>query len=147
MNLSEHFTLEEFTESDTAVRLGIDNTPGHVELTNLIKLATYLELIRTALDAPITVRSAYRCQKLNSATGGADDSWHTKGLAADFIAPAFGTPQQVCKAIIDAEIPFDQLIYEGSWVHVSIGEPLRVQVLTARFTQGKKVSYTEGITV
>ena len=61
MNLTEHFTLDELTSSETAERNGWDNTPNETELANLKRLALFLEDIKTALGGkPIMVSSGYR---------------------------------------------------------------------------------------
>jgi len=143
-NLSEHFTLEEMTASQTAVRKGIDNTPSASVVENLRRVAGTLEQIRALVGAPVHVSSGYRSPELNAAVGGARDSAHLQGLAADIEVPGM-TPQELAKAIEGAGIQFDQLIYEGTWVHVGLAAgPLRGQVLTATFNGGR-ATYTEGI--
>lgn len=144
MNLTEHFTLEELTRSDTALRKGLDNTPGAAVIANLTLLAATLEQIRTLLGCPIWVSSGYRSLEVNASVGGSKTSAHCDGFSADFTAPEFGPPREVAQVIKNSEIPFDQLIYEGTWVHISIDPRLRGQVLTAHFAQGK-VTYTAGI--
>ena len=73
-------------------------------------------------------------------------SAHLAGLACDFTAASYGRPIDICRAIAHSEIGFDQLIYEGSWVHVSFaaGKP-RSQAMTAHFSGGGDVTYTNGI--
>src|SRR5438093_11543543 len=91
MMLSEHFSLEELTESEVAARAGIDNTPSAETMRNLLRLAAGLELVRAALgNNPIHVTSGYRSPRLNQMVGGAKNSMHTQGLAADILCPAFG---------------------------------------------------------
>lgn len=144
MNLSEHFTLEELTASQTATRKGIVNQPGTVELNNLKRLALTLEEVRTLLGHPIKISSGYRCKDLNKAIGSSDTSAHVKGLAADFTCPDFGDPKAVAKKIAESGIVFDQLIYEGTWVHIGLSTGIpRKQTLTAHFNGG--TSYTPGI--
>jgi hypothetical protein len=149
MRLSPHFALDEFTRSDYATRHGIDNTPPGFVLTNLRMLATRLERVRLVLGAPLLITSGYRCPELNRAIGGRGSSMHVSGLAADFIAPEFANPFAVARAIeANAdEIDFDQLIYEGKWVHIGftqLTQPRR-DVLTATFNGGK-AHYSEGLT-
>lgn len=144
MNLTPHFTLEELTHSDVAVRKGIDNTPNVDVIENLRSLALALEQVRELLGVPMYVSSGYRSLRTNAAVGGASTSAHVQGLAADFTAPAFGTPIAVCEAISESGIGFDQLIYEGAWVHLSVDPRHRQQVLTARFAGGR-VSYLPGL--
>jgi hypothetical protein len=131
MQLSAHFTLDEFTRSDTAERLGIDNTPDTEALENLMLTAGKMEAVRELLGKPIIVSSGYRSPELNAAVGGSKQSHHTQGLACDFTCPDAGTPKEVCQTIAASEaVVFDQLIYEHSWVHVSFSPALRGQVLT-----------------
>lgn len=144
MNLSEHFTLAELSHSDVSTRRGIDNTPTGALVENLKMVAAKLEQVRDVLNVPIIVNSGYRSPAVNRAVGGSIMSAHCDGLAADFIAPGFGTPQEVARAIISAGIKFDQLIYEGTWVHLSVAPKMRQQVLTAHFGAGP-ATYTAGI--
>ena len=144
MKLSEHFSLEEFTASETAARKGLDNTPDAEIIEVLKTTAARMEEVRSLLSVPITVLSGFRSVKVNSAVGGSATSQHCKGEAVDFIAPGFGTPQEVCRAILDSTIDFDQLILEGSWTHISFSDDPRSSILTARFSNGK-TTYTNGI--
>ena len=135
LKLSEHFTLQELTISDWASRNNVDNTPTPDIVENLRILAAKLEEIRTVLDQPIHVNSGYRSPKVNKAIGGKPTSSHQYGLAAD-IRSDFGTPEQVCTAIMESGIKFDQLILEfptpdgGGWTHIGVGKQMRQQVLT-----------------
>lgn len=145
MNLSEHFTLEELIHSDLAVRKGLDNTPDAEVVESLKLLASYLEQIRALLKVPIIITSGYRSLKVNVAVGGQQYSAHTRGEAADFIAPQFGTPKEIAMTIIHSDlIKFDQLIVEGTWVHFAVNTLMRGQVLTAHFAGGK-ATYSNGI--
>ena len=120
MKLSEHFTLEELTVSETAARKGLSNTPDNDALFDLKRLAAFLESIRETIDKPIKINSAYRSPEVNASVGGSKTSQHCKGQAAD-IRVAGMTPDQVVQAIIAAKLPFDQVIREfDSWTHVSI---------------------------
>lgn len=126
MRLSTHFTLAEFTVSQTASRLGIDNAPTPEALENLKLVAQGLEGVRILLGCPIIISSGYRCLELNRAIGSKDSSQHVKGQAVDFTVPGYGSPRQVMDRIIDAGIEFDQAILEfadpvagGGWVHMS----------------------------
>ena len=144
MQLSEHFTLEEFVYSDTAKARKIDNTPSTAVKSNLTRLAVALESVRAAVKAPLTISSGYRSPVLNKAVGGASNSAHLTGLAADITAKGY-TPRQLAEAIIKAGIKFDQLIYEGTWVHFGLSAGVgRQQVLTATFNKGK-ASYSVGM--
>ena len=147
MQLSEHFSLEELVASETAARTGIDNTPSPQLMPNLRALAQGLEQVRTALGGlPIHINSGFRCAALNSAVGGAKSSMHMRGLAADILCPQFGTPLEVCRAIVAAGIVTDQIIHEfGKWCHIAVASPgtqARRQLLTiASAAQG----YQEGL--
>lgn len=144
MQLSPHFTLAEFTSSEIALRKGLDNTPDAEALANLHLLADAMENVRELLAVPIHVNSAYRSPKVNAALGGSANSAHMRGLACDFVAPAFGTPQQIARAIVDSYFDYDQLILEGAWVHFAIADKMRKQVLTAHFNGGR-ATYTAGL--
>jgi hypothetical protein len=120
MKLSEHFTLDELTFSQTAARMGLNNEPPPRIVENLTFLASRLEEIRALLKAPMVVSSGYRSPAVNDAVGGAATSQHRFGLAVDFVAPGFGDPFEVAQAIAASGIAFDQLIHEyGKWVHIS----------------------------
>lgn len=138
--LSKNFSSEELTASQIAIRKGIDNDPTQIVLDNLKILAEALELVRTALDDHvINISSGYRSTKLNKAIGGVKTSAHVFGYAADFICPAYGTPRQVADAIVKAGIEFDQLICEGTWVHISVDPKMRGEYMNATFNKGKAV--------
>lgn len=134
--LSPHFSLAELTASQTAARLGIDNTPTPDVLAELGRLAAVLEQVRAGLGAPLLISSGYRSPALNAAVpGSAKNSAHLYGRAADFTCPAVGSPRIVCMKINGMPgLDFDQLIFEfGAWVHFAIaapGETPRRQVLT-----------------
>jgi len=121
--LTPHFTLEEFTFSQTAARKGIDNTPHEGILDNLCILANGMEDVRNLLNAPIHVSSGYRCPELNDLLGSKRTSQHTQGLACDFTSNAYGSPQIIFADIIASDIRYDQLILEfDRWIHISFVE-------------------------
>jgi zinc D-Ala-D-Ala carboxypeptidase len=136
MTISEHFTLEELSFSEAAARLGLNNTPGASVVANLGLVAAVLERIRTLLgDRPIVVHSGYRSPQVNQAVGGVVTSAHCRGLACDFVCPAFGPPAEVALAVLRSGIEYDQLILEYGWVHVGLaqeGSLSRREVLTKR---------------
>ena len=144
MQLTKHFTLEEFTESQTAARLHINNDPSPDVLSNLFLLASTMEEVRALLNKPIYISSGYRSPKLNKAIGGSKTSAHIKGLACDFVCRGFGDPLSVCREISESTIHFDQLIYEGTWVHLGLSDNPRREVLTAKF-YNRKTTYLHGI--
>lgn len=144
MKFTEHFSLAEFTDSQMALRKGISNMPNDTAIGNLQRLADTLEQVRAVFGKPLVISSGYRSSALNAAVGGAKSSAHLTGLAADFTVLGI-TPSDTAKAIVKAGIEFDQLIYEGTWVHIglSVGKP-RNEVLTAHFGGGA-TRYTKGI--
>ena len=137
MKLSDHFTLDELTFSQTAVRHNINNNPSSSVRNNLKTLADNLEKIRTLLGHPLRISSGFRCMELNRKIGGSVNSSHMDGLAADFTCEKFGKPIDVVKALHKSGIKVDQVICEGTWVHVSFDPKMRQQFLTATFMNGK----------
>lgn len=137
--LSPHFTLAELTASDTAARRGIDNTPTPAIYASLKRTAEALETIRALGGKPIIVTSGYRSPALNAAVGGAGNSAHLTGLAAD-INRSGSTPYDFGLAIINSGLEFDQIIHEyGRWVHIGLaaaGQKPRRQLLTIRTGTG-----------
>ena len=121
---SPNFSMDELTHSDTAARHGIDNTPNEDEKDNLYKLAMELENVRKLLNnKPIFCSSGYRCLALNELLGSKRTSAHIRGLAVDFTCRQFGTPNEIVFAIINSDIPYDQVILEfDRWVHLSFCE-------------------------
>ena len=136
MKLSENFTLNEMLRSDTANRLKVveQYTPSQAVIENLRKLAVnILQPIRDKLGKSIRVTSGFRCKRLNGLIGGARNSQHTEGKAADIEVDGM-TNQELMKFIIDLDLPFDQLINEyepNGWIHISFDEKRnRKQILT-----------------
>ena len=117
--LTPHFSLAEMTTTST----GIHNIPTGQALQNLTYTAQQMEKVRTILgNNPIKINSAYRSDAVNRAVGGVTTSAHSFGFAVDFVCPAFGTPYEVCAALIKAGMKFDQLIHEKRrWVHIGFG--------------------------
>jgi hypothetical protein len=146
MFLSTHFTLEEMTVSQEAVRRGLDNRPKQEHISNLQKLCNeILEPLRAKIGKPIIVSSGYRSPAVNAAAGGSKTSDHMEGKAADIIVPGM-TPLQVCQVIATINLPYKQLIQEfGAWTHVSVAPPMKREILTAKKVDGNTV-YTKGLT-
>lgn len=126
MQITKHFTLEELTRSDTAVRFGIDNEPGSEETENLVRVCDMiLEPVRHRYDTPILPSSGYRCLELNRKIGSSDKSQHTKGQAVDFEVK--GVPNMEVASWIMDNLDYDQLILEfykegqpnSGWIHCS----------------------------
>lgn len=125
MNLTKNFTLAELTYSATAVRDGLDNTPSVGIIAELQLTANMLQRIRDHLsavrgrDTPLKDISGYRALAVNRAVGSGDASDHIKGKAADFEATGM-TAYEACVALAPmmTELGIEQLINEGTWVHV-----------------------------
>ena len=140
-----NFALDEFTASQEAPRHNINNVPSEKVVENLRMLAKLLEQVRELLGSnSIRISSGYRCLALNQHIGSSHTSAHIFGYAADFTCPSFGTPLAVAKKIAESNLKFDQLIYEGTWIHISCDPKNRRQLLTAAF-KGGKAFYTVGI--
>ena len=139
MNLTPHFTLEEMTFSLEAIRKGLDNTPTPTILENLKMTAFNMEKVRELLGKPIHVTSGFRSPAVNVAVGGTLKSHHCQGYAVDFVCTGFGTPLEICRAIMKSDIKYDQLIYEGTWVHLSFAPSMRRENLNAHFKNGKAI--------
>ena len=116
--MTPHFTLAELTHTD---HRSLDNTPNDQEKANLQRLAEFLEQVKSALgDKPVMVNSAFRSKQVNDAVGSKDTSQHRLGCAADLRVPGM-TPDAVVRAILAANLPFDQIIREfDAWTHISI---------------------------
>jgi zinc D-Ala-D-Ala carboxypeptidase len=146
--VSSNFWLSEFLRSDSATRHGVSNAPTPEAERNLrVVLAPGMQRIRDVLGTPIQITSGYRSPEVNRLVRGSKTSQHLEGLAADFVSPSFGTPRTVAGYLLlrKEQVRFDQLIFEGTWCHVSFveGAP-RGEVLTAHFTPAG-VTYTKGL--
>ena len=128
MQLSKHFTLEEFEKSQTATRKGITNKAGSGEIKNLGDLCYgVLEPVRAKFDKPVTITSGYRSPELSEAIGSKETSQHCSGEAADF--EIAGVSNLQVAVWIEANCDFDQLILEywtgeanSGWIHCSFVE-------------------------
>ena len=131
MMLSPNFSLSEFTESQTAARLGLDNDPPAEMYETLKATARCMEDIRDLLGGkPVLVSSAYRSPEVNKATGGSAKSQHMSGEAVDFTCPKFGSPREIVQKIKDSPLLWDQCILEfDRWVHISFSSRNRRQTL------------------
>ena len=120
MQLSEHFKLNEFTKSETAIRKRIDNTPGPAHASNLQKVCEkILEPVRNHFQKPVRINSGYRGPALNSAVGGSSKSQHCNGEAVDFEIDGLANPELA--KWVAANCDFDQIILEfDAWTHISV---------------------------
>ena len=129
--LTPHFMLEELTHTD---HRSLDNTPTENEkciingkevtvnaVANLPRLADFLEQVKALLgNKPIMINSAFRSEAVNNAVGSSNKSDHRRGCAADIRVPGM-TPDEVTKAIINSDLPYQQVIREfDRWTHVAI---------------------------
>ena len=152
MQLSKNFTMAEFIKSDTATKLGIDNTPQGEHLENAKEL--FENVVQKVRDhfGPTVLNSGYRCPELNEAVRGSKTSQHCHGEAADIEVPGVANGE-LAQWIVE-NLDFDQVILEfytpgqpsSGWVHVSYKADgtNRNKALTASRIDGKTV-YTNGI--
>ena len=111
---SPHFSFAELTATSS----GLANEPGENERAALVRLAnTLLEPIREMVG-PIKINSGYRSPAVNAAVGGVSSSQHLKGEAAD-MSPVQVSPAVLFDLVESSSLPYDQLILEFGWVHVS----------------------------
>lgn len=149
MKLSEHFSLSEFLRSEVAARQGFDLTPSPKVIENLTRLCNeVLEPLRL-LTGPLIVTSGYRSIALNSFIGGAPNSDHIQGLAADVHALNLDIPA-LAKIVRSANIPglAKGILEFGQWCHCSVHEPGQVAVpmfLVAELDQSRNTRYREWI--
>ena len=128
MQITPHFRLSEFVRSDTATRLGIDNSINDPEIiANIKNLCEHvLEPLRAYANCPILINSGYRCPQLNAAVGGSRRSQHMKGEACDIRITDSATGNRWFHWMKE-NLPFDQLVKERAhrssssfWIHVSL---------------------------
>ena len=152
MRLSKNLTLKEAIKSNTASRLGIDNTPEQWEINNLRAVAeNVFQPIRDHFGVPIGVSSGYRSKALNKAIGGSRYSQHMIGEALDIDADIYGkvTNAEIFNYIKN-NLEWDQMIWEfgddeePNWVHVSYKEAgrNRKQIKRARRDEKNRIYYT-----
>ena len=136
MNLSENFSLDEATYSETAIRMHINNQPDERQLENMKSAAQQLEAVRNVTGA-LRVNSWLRLPDVNVAVGGSKVSSHMDGWAIDCSSTAH-TPYELCQIVLKNNIKFDQLIHEyGRWMHISFAPEMRQQSLTIYKPEGK----------
>ena len=149
MRLSKNLTLKEAIKSNTATRLGIDNTPEDWEIHNLRAVAeNVFQPIRDHFGVPIGVSSGYRSKALNKAIGGSKYSQHMIGEALDIDADIYGkvTNEEIFNYIKN-NLEWDQMIWEfgddeePNWVHVSYKEAGRNRKQIKRAYRDEKGVY------
>lgn len=117
-NLTQHFTRQESTVTST----GLSNIPTEEEWKRIENTAQNMEIVRAILQRrPITINSWFRSAAVNTRVGGTERSEHRMGAAVDFTCPRYGTPLEICKTLVlySHIANYNQLIYEGGWVHIS----------------------------
>jgi zinc D-Ala-D-Ala carboxypeptidase len=128
MKLSQNFTLKEMTQSQTALRNHIDNSPNDLQIQNIEELVkNILQPLRDYYEAPLKITSCYRSSKLCEKIGSSSNSQHcaNRGAAADFEIPGYDNKQVASH--IKNNFDFDQLILEyydesdinSGWIHCS----------------------------
>ena len=153
VKLSENFSLQEYTKSQTATRQGLDNTPNEDHMVSATALfENVVQKVRDNFGVTV-INSGYRGPALNTAVGGSSNSQHCKGEAVDIECP--GTANETVAQWIADNLEFDQLILEfaekgipdAGWVHVSyVSEGNRKQILTAlRDPATRKTVYLAGL--
>ena len=129
MKLTENFSLNELTKSQTAERKGINNTPSAEHQDNLKSLCEMvLQPIRDHFGQVVSISSGYRSPELCVAIGSSTKSQHARGEAADF--EIFGVSNKELADYINENLTYDQLILEywkesdpnSGWVHCSYSE-------------------------
>lgn len=116
--ISKNFTWSEFTKSDTAKRLHINNAITSWEVRDNIKalVEDVLQPLRDAWGGPLFINSGYRCLELNKAVGGVPTSQHVLGQAADV---GCSDPFALAKLAKRMNLKYDQMIVYPSFVHFS----------------------------
>lgn len=120
--MAKYFTIGEMCKSDTALAKNIENTPDNTTIGKLNALMEEcLDKVRELWGKPIGVNSGYRSPELNRAVGGAKNSQHIKGEAADITAGGRENNRKLFDMICASGIEFDQLIDESDykWLHIS----------------------------
>ena len=127
MKLTNNFSLKELTQSQTALRNGLDNTPDQQQIDNLQNICEkILQPLREFYNLPVKVTSGFRSEQLATMIGSKPTSQHCKGEAVDFEIPGVDNKEVATK--IKDEFTFDQLILEyyndtdinSGWIHVSL---------------------------
>ncbi len=143
--ITENFTWEEFERSETASLKGIDNSiPESESVRTSIRslVADLLQPLRNSMGVPLHINSGYRCPELNALVGGAGNSQHRLGEAADIRA---ADPLLLAQHVERARLPFDQMILYSNFVHLShkASGPQRGEVV---FDKSYKSAYPDSKT-
>ena len=121
-----YFTIPELTHSLSAQVHSIANVPTAEAEKNLVTLITrVLDPIRERWQSPVYINSGYRCAELNKKVGGAANSYHLRGMAADITAKSvfYNTALYSEIRIMHAKglIPLTECYLErqGLYIHVA----------------------------
>lgn len=136
--MMKYFSISELVRSAKATALNIDNRPQLGHIINMESLITHvLDPIRERFGQAIYVNSGYRCRALNVAVGGARNSAHTEGRAADIRAGQRKDNARLLQIISEMaeQLPLGQVISEcesngtPAWIHVEYRMPPTRQFL------------------
>jgi uncharacterized protein YcbK (DUF882 family) len=115
MKLTNNFNLNEFNKHNFPLTETI--------LRNIQELAKNLQVLRDEVKKPIKITSGYRDPSFNKKIGGASQSRHITGQAADLKIEGY-TPKQVA-AIIEKLIASGKMKQGGlgiysTWIHYDV---------------------------
>ena len=125
--LSPHFTLGEMTRSESHPE--VYNIPSHEAIANLKHLCQWLEVLRERSGGPVRINSGYRSPQLNRKIGGAPNSNHLTGCAADIRVMGFEQAIRYAAILLDyadeSHQEFDELLVERNrygaiWLHFAV---------------------------
>lgn len=127
----KHFNFNEFFNSDLANSVGIVNYPSseveqYVRINIITLVDQVLDPIRERWGVPVRITSGYRCKALNELVGGAENSLHLTGRAADFTIDGLTPSEYKRLACWCADhLDFDQMIVYAKrrFIHVSYVSP------------------------
>ena len=148
---AKHFKWRETFRTDHRALLEKNAEYALKWQSNVIEHAKLMDMVRDALGCPVHVNSWVRCPALNTVVRGSQNSDHTPDNdrigATDFTCPQYGAPYDVARALTDTALglPFRQLIYEHTWVHIS--SPRRSETAPRRqiLTLAPNKHYVAGI--
>lgn len=146
IQFTKNFSLHELISSQAATRLNISQqfNPPESVIKNLEALCVnVLQPLRDAIRQPLQISSGYRCPEVNKSIGGATNSQHLTGQAADIQCFALGN-EKLFKKIVSLQLPFDQMINEFNyaWVHVSYNaDRNRMAMLEAFKNENNQTQY------
>ena len=127
MRLTKNLTLKEACRSESAKRLGIDNSPAQDQLDNLkITAEKIFQPIRDHFKCPVYVSSMFRSPELNNFLRLASKtSLHMSGQAIDIDMDGTDVSNEEIFNFVKDNLEFDTLIWEFEgprWVHISYRE-------------------------